>query len=53
MRLYKAFPKEYDFFPKTWVLPSDSVDLRNHFAHNCNNSKRNKITYIVKPDSLC
>lgn len=53
MRMYKAFPKDYDFFPKTWVLPNEFLDLRNHFAHNANNSNSNKITYIVKPDSLC
>jgi len=20
-KLYKLFPEEYDFFPKTWILP--------------------------------
>lgn len=25
------------------------MDLRNHFAHN----QSKKVTYIVKPDSLC
>lgn len=29
------------------------TDLRNHVANNQNNSKHNKVTYIVKPDSLC
>jgi hypothetical protein len=48
--MYKFHPKEYDFFPKTWVLPSEQLDLRNHAAHNAHNS--HKITYIVKPDSL-
>jgi len=32
MRMYKACPDEYDFFPKTWVIPNDANDLRNHFA---------------------
>lgn len=52
MGMYKVFPKEYDFFPKTWLLPSQFTDLRNHWAHN-NQNKKNKVTYIVKPDSLC
>ena len=26
------------------------MDLRNHFAHN---QSKNKVTYIVKPDSMC
>jgi|LauGreDrversion4_2_1035121.scaffolds.fasta_scaffold50411_3 hypothetical protein len=28
------------------------TDLRNNFAHNQYNSKKSKVTYIVKPDSL-
>jgi hypothetical protein len=48
--MYKFFPKEYDFFPKTFVLPNEQLVLRNHAAHNANNSQ--KVTYIVKPDSL-
>lgn len=53
MRMHKAFPNEYNFFPKTWVLPHQTMDLRNHYSQNANNSTKNKITYIVKPDSLC
>jgi len=32
MRMYKAYPEEYNFFPKTWVIPSGANDLRAHFA---------------------
>jgi tubulin polyglutamylase TTLL6/13 len=52
MNMHKAFPLQYDFFPKTWLLPSQMTDLRNNFAHNQYNSKKSKVTYIVKPDSL-
>lgn len=34
MRMYKAFPTEYNFFPKTWVLPYEYMDLRNHYLQN-------------------
>ena len=27
-RLQKMFPLEYNFFPKTWVLPSEVAQLR-------------------------
>jgi tubulin polyglutamylase TTLL6/13 len=27
-KLYKLFPEEYNFFPKTWVLPLEINDLR-------------------------
>lgn len=37
----------YDYFPKTWILPSDSTDLRSQF-----NMKRTK-TFIVKPVANC
>lgn len=29
-RLQKLFPLEYDFFPKTWVLPNEANDLRSY-----------------------
>jgi tubulin polyglutamylase TTLL6/13 len=50
MRMSKMFPDEYNFFPRTWILPSDSIDIRNHYAHS--KSKNNPCTYIVKPDSM-
>lgn len=50
--MYKAYPEEYNFFPKTWVLPNESHDLRNHYMKN-NTGNKKKLTYIVKPDGLC
>ncbi len=49
MRMAKHFPNEYDFYPKTWVLPHQTTDLRTYCAKN----NKLKVTYIVKPDSLC
>lgn len=34
MRMSKQFPDEYNFFPKTWVLPNESNDFRNYFTKN-------------------
>lgn len=53
MKMYKAFPQEYDFFPKTWLLPQQLTELRNHSAHYAGgvNSKRRKPWYICKPDA--
>jgi tubulin polyglutamylase TTLL6/13 len=49
MKMRKQFPKMYNFFPKTWLLPTDAGDFRNQF--NQNNNKKKKIrTYIVKPE---
>lgn len=30
MRMKKKFEKEYDFFPQTWMLPSDMTEFKNH-----------------------
>ena len=30
-RLRKKYPKAYNFYPETWLLPSDSADLHQHF----------------------
>lgn len=45
-RIRKQYPKEYNFYPKTWVLPTEFADLSAQVA------KTQKII-IVKPDSSC
>jgi tubulin polyglutamylase TTLL6/13 len=47
MRLNRIFKDEYDFFPKTWVLPSESKELKAQF-----NRKKTK-TFIIKPVNMC
>ena len=51
MRMKRAFPEEYNFFPPTWVLPGDNIDFRNQFNQPADNGRR-RITFIVKPDGL-
>ncbi|KAJ3295616.1 Tubulin polyglutamylase ttll6 [Rhizoclosmatium sp. JEL0117] len=46
-RLSRLLPKEYNFFPKTFVLPYDWEDLRAAMK-----AKKNQ-TYIAKPDHGC
>ncbi|XP_054286926.1 tubulin polyglutamylase TTLL13-like [Macrosteles quadrilineatus] len=46
-RMLKFFPKEYNFFPKTWCLPSDLGEVLQY-----SRSHRNK-TFILKPDLGC
>ena len=46
-RLHKAFPKDYNIFPKSWVLPADYGDFQNFIR-----SKKNKC-YITKPEMGC
>jgi tubulin polyglutamylase TTLL6/13 len=47
-RMQLLFPREYAFFPRTWVLPEDWSDFQAQFA----GGKGNK-TFIVKPDNAC
>lgn len=44
-RLNKLFPKDYNFFPKTWILPNDC----NDFKQSSGGSK----CFIAKPDHGC
>ncbi|XP_067009364.2 tubulin polyglutamylase ttll6 [Anabrus simplex] len=46
-RMRKLFPKDYNFFPKTWCLPADYGDALTYAR-----SKRNR-TYICKPETGC
>lgn len=41
-----VFPKSFNFFPPTWILPRDFPDLKSQF-----NEKRAK-TFICKPEAL-
>ena len=50
-KMLKLFPKEYAFYPRTWVLPGEMHDFRSQFDNN-GNSIGNKI-YIIKPDAGC
>ena len=43
-RMQKLFPNEYNYFPQTWILPSDSNDFKKEFTYQ----NKNK-TFIVKP----
>jgi len=47
LRMRKQFPKEYKFFPDTWILPTDLSDFKQQFS-----ASKNK-TFIIKPDNGC
>ena len=44
----KLFPEDYNFSPKTWLLPYEMKDLQNFV----NSKKGTKVNFIVKPESL-
>ncbi|GAB9466705.1 hypothetical protein Gpo141_00004072 [Globisporangium polare] len=48
-RMKKLFPDEYDFCPRTWILPFDFHDFQTHFNADGLSQK----TFIVKPDHSC
>jgi tubulin polyglutamylase TTLL6/13 len=46
MSMRKKYREEYDFFPQTWMLPSQYSEFRQYYE----NIKKGKVrTYIVKP----
>lgn len=47
LRMRKHFPREFKFFPDTWILPTDLTDFKVQF----NNAKSK--TFIIKPDNGC
>lgn len=48
-KMRRAFPLEYNFYPRTWVLPNDFADFRTQFDAN----GRSKTVFIIKPDGGC
>ena len=45
----KAHPDEYDFSPKTWILPQEYNTLQN-YAKDLKKKKKMKI-FIAKPSN--
>ena len=52
MKMFRAFPDEYRFFPKTWLMPQEATDFRKQFTTADGKPLRKKKTYIVKPEGL-
>lgn len=48
-KMRRGFQKEYNFYPRTWVLPLELADFRAQFDSNGRSSQ----FYIIKPDSGC
>lgn len=48
-KMRREYPKEYSFYPRTWVLPLELADFRAQF----DSTGRSSRFYIVKPDSGC
>jgi tubulin polyglutamylase TTLL6/13 len=32
-RFLKEFPKEYNFFPNTWLYPTDFFEINEYYNH--------------------
>ena len=49
MKMKKHFPKEYNFFPRTYLLPTEYGELK------AQTEKKRKIkqVFIVKPEASC
>lgn len=47
----KKFPNDYNFFPKTWLLPADYSDFRLEVEKREQNNDSK--CYIVKPEADC
>ena len=47
-RIRKFYPKDYSFFPRTWLIPAEYSELVMQF-----NGKKHKKVFIVKPEASC
>lgn len=48
-RMQKIDSSAYDFYPKTWILPSEKYELQLYLKHNINNARDKDRCVIVKP----
>jgi tubulin polyglutamylase TTLL6/13 len=51
-RMQKHCPDDYQFFPKTWLLPAEYGDFQKYFKE-CSKNKAGRKTYISKPEAGC
>ena len=45
--MQKYFGADFQFFPKTWLLPSDAKSFKEQF------NERKAKTFIIKPENSC
>lgn len=50
-KMAKKYEQEYSFYPKTWMLPSEMTEFKNHYSTAV--EKNQKAVYIVKPEASC
>ena len=48
-KMAKLFPKEFNFFPQTFMLPGDYNEFRQKYGKENGKPK----TFIVKPEANC
>jgi len=49
--MHKLFGKPYNFFPKTYQLPTELKDLKEDILKHQKENK--KSFYIIKPEASC
>ena len=55
-RLQKTFPNDYNFFPKTWLLPAEFSDFIRQFnvpTTKGNSKQKKNPVFIAKPEASC
>ena len=52
MKMRRVFPEEYQFFPRTFILPGEASEFRNQFIDRQGRPCNRRKTFIVKPDNL-
>jgi len=65
--MLRRYPRDYDFYPKTWLLPSDGNEFRQFlqkfstakggsnadYVEDDEDTQRKKPAFIVKPEASC
>ena len=52
MKMRRAFPDKFQFFPRTFILPGEASEFRNQFIDRQGRPINRRKTFIVKPDNL-
>jgi tubulin polyglutamylase TTLL6/13 len=52
-KMRKFLPNEYNFYPKTWLLPYQYEEMKSYVDGINDKSAKKKVVLIVKPEASC
>ena len=50
-RMQRYYPNDYDFIPRTWIIPTEMTELKQAALEKRKNKTKNKISILARENS--